>query len=279
MNTEIKIFTLLTCLFVSVNGFCEKYSGGNGTINSPFEISSLSDLRELSETPKDWDNTHFVITADIDASATRKWNIGNHDHDCETPVTAMGFSPIGNQDVKSFTGSLDGNGHTIKNLYINRPKETLTGLFGYLGSKKQAQTNVRNLKLKNCEITGVITGTIAGFSIRSNIENCNTTGKIHGTIETGGVIGFCEETNVKDSAVNMVVKCLEGDAGGCIGYAKSTKLTNCKVSGFVSTQTRAYDNYNAAELIASKCSRTTTQKCSSKVRVIHYNQQEIATAE
>jgi len=271
MNNYSKLFTLLISLCISSTTFCEKYSGGNGTIKSPFEINSLNDLRTLSQTPKDWNNKHFVITADIDASATKKWNIGNHDNDCETPVVAMGFSPIGNQEQQRFTGSLNGNGHTIKNLYINRPKETLTGLFGYLGSPKQKHSEVKNLKLENCNITGIVTGSVAGFAILATIENCSVTGKVYGNIEAGGLIGFCENAKLKNSTANMIVKCLEGDAAGCVAFALSTELKNCKATGFTSTQTRFYKNYSAAKLVACKDKNTTTEKCDSKVRIIHYN--------
>lgn len=270
---------MLIVLCASLNCHTEKYSGGNGTKTSPFQISNLKDLRTLSESPKDWCNKHFVVTSDIDASATKKWNIGNHDNDCETPVVPMGFSPIGNQKLQCFTGSFDGNGHTIKHLFINRPKQTLTGLFGYLGNKMRSKTYIKNLNLKNCEINGIITGAIAGFAIRTNIENCTTNGKIYGHIGAAGVISYCEETTIKNSKVDMIIKCLVGDAAGCVAVAQSTKLINCKVNGFVSTQTYAHTSYHAADLIACKDPQTTTQKCSSRVSVLNYNQPEVATTE
>ena len=279
MNCYINKLIMLIVLCASLNCHTEKYSGGNGTKTSPFQISNLKDLRTLSESPKDWSNKHFVVTSDIDASTTKKWNIGNHDNDCETPVVPMGFSPIGNQKTQSFTGSFDGDGHTIKNLYINRPKQTLTGLFGYLGNKARSKTYIKNLKLQNCEINGIITGSIAGCAMKTNIDNCSVTGKVYGIIETGGLLGFSEQTNVKNSSINMIVKCLEGDAGGCIGFAKSSKLTNCKVNGFVSTQTRVLSSYMAADLIACRDQKTTTQKCNSKARVFNYSQHEVATTE
>ena len=41
----------------------------------------------------------------------------------------LGFSPIGNSTTK-FTGSYDGGGYTIDNLFINRPSTENVGFFG-----------------------------------------------------------------------------------------------------------------------------------------------------
>src|SRR4030042_2425791 len=43
----------------------EKYSGGTGGPNDPYQIATAADLIALGETPEDYDK-HFVLTADID---------------------------------------------------------------------------------------------------------------------------------------------------------------------------------------------------------------------
>jgi hypothetical protein len=89
---------------------------GNGTSGDPYQISDLSELRELSESSSLWDK-HFIQTADIDASATSSWNGGE------------GFSPIGN-GTTMFTGSYDGDEFEIDGLFINRTSTGKIGLFG-----------------------------------------------------------------------------------------------------------------------------------------------------
>jgi len=42
-----------------------RYSGGSGTAQDPYQITTAADLIALGETPADYDK-HFVLTADID---------------------------------------------------------------------------------------------------------------------------------------------------------------------------------------------------------------------
>ena len=51
---------------------------------------------------------HYRLANDIDARATRIWNDGD----------GAGFAPIGSG--APFSGNFDGDGNTIRGLYINR---------------------------------------------------------------------------------------------------------------------------------------------------------------
>lgn len=65
-----------------------------------------------------------------------------------------------------FTGILDGLGHKISGIYINKPTESNQGLFGTL------KGTVRNLKMTNGYIKGKSnTGAIAGTN-EGTIEDC-----------------------------------------------------------------------------------------------------------
>ena len=55
----------------------------------------------------------YALGRDIDAGITSGWNSG------------AGFVPIGGGT--SFTGNLDGQGHTISGLFINRPSPKTSG--------------------------------------------------------------------------------------------------------------------------------------------------------
>lgn len=61
---------------------------------NPFQISTLEDLRELSENSTHWNGYHFIQTADIDAGETNTWNEGDHDNNVATPDVAMGFTQL-----------------------------------------------------------------------------------------------------------------------------------------------------------------------------------------
>ena len=120
----------------------------------------------------------YVLANNIDASDTVNWNSG------------AGFAPIGNTSNK-FNGIIDGLGHTVNQLTINRPSTNYVGLIGY------AQNNtIRNIGLINNSITGNywVGGLIAyneanGGGIAS-ITNSYTTGNVTGIVLVGGLVAY-----------------------------------------------------------------------------------------
>ena len=170
------------------------YSGGTGTNDDPFIISSFNDLLELSESPHDWDKS-FIQSTDIDASASDSINFADHDSSSSTDPVALGFLPIGNLTTP-FTGVYDGDGHTISNLWIYRPFERRIGLFGYMAdSTFSEQTEIKNLDLTSIDYTaqGQVGG-LVGYNYGGVIDFCHVQGYIRwsgnllgGTM--GGLIG------------------------------------------------------------------------------------------
>ena len=72
----------------------------------------------------------YRLTVDIDASDTESWNGGD------------GFEPI-----EGFTGSFDGDGHSITGLYINR-----AGRVGMFGTGTGG--DIENVNLVDVDVTG-----------------------------------------------------------------------------------------------------------------------------
>ena len=106
------------------------FSGsGSGTAGNPYIITNVNQLQEMNDNLA----AYYILGNDIDASATKGWNSG------------AGFLPVG-----AFTGSFDGGGHKIYNLYINRPSTSYVGLFGSVGSGGV----VKNVGLENENING-----------------------------------------------------------------------------------------------------------------------------
>ncbi len=98
-----------------------------------------------------------------------------------TNQDAKGFTPIGG--TTPFQGIFDGQGHTIKNLYINRKNKEKLGLFGSIkGAKICNLTITGSIKGKNN--VGGICGDAQGGSTAVLIENCNN----ECTIETTGLL-------------------------------------------------------------------------------------------
>ena len=158
-----------------------------------------------------------------------------------------------------FTGSFDGQDHTISNLIINTSDDT-QGLFGYIFG---ASCIVKNLGLLNVDITGgQIVGGLVGFFIGSTVQKCHVTGIISGDRNVGGLVGtnagylqdcyFSGSVNSDNhvggvvgnnvGATGVVKTCyatgnVSGDKdiiGGVVGYNEAATVQRCYFSGNVS---------------------------------------------
>jgi hypothetical protein len=152
-----------------------KYSGGNGTREDPYRIASLTDLVQMGETQSDY-NKHFLLTGDIDLASR--------------PFTQAVIAPDRDHakhsfQGRSFTGHLNGQGHTIRHLSI-QGKDYL-GLFGNLGSGAE----VTNLGLVSVSVAGDrCVGALTGFSYLGRIASSYSTGMIRAGSHGGGLVGW-----------------------------------------------------------------------------------------
>ncbi len=139
---------------------------------------------------------------------------------------------------ESFSGSLNGNGYEIRNLYINRSEENLVGLFGYISTEGL----VSNLKIVNADVEGLdYVGILAGIAY-GTIEDSSTTGSVFGDDDVGGMIGshlgfdtitnsYSEATVVGDSRVGGLVGRNHGNIYD--SYATGDVSGNSEVGGLV----------------------------------------------
>ena len=91
--------TALLCIGAAAadSGAAGKFAGGNGSPENPYKIENADQLKAGEKNP----GAYYELIADIDleGSAENLWN------------------PIGNDQNTTFTGTFDGNGHTISGLY------------------------------------------------------------------------------------------------------------------------------------------------------------------
>ncbi len=194
----------------------------------------------------------YRLTRDIDLSAYCRKD--------------QGWVPIGYRDLFSesfsksdadglywteagyFNGTFDGDNHVITGLYINRPGEIGQGLFGLRADlmheelepgseeyRRRENTVIRNLYIKDCDITGETAGGVMcgmgywGFEDNGSvhIENCHVTGKVSGRT-VGGIV--VSAATVKNSSFTGTVRA-ERRAGGIAGGAYD--ISGCAVHGVV----------------------------------------------
>jgi len=201
-----------------VSQICPKYAGLQ-ELNGDKVVCDCTDLQNIN---LDLD-ARYIIGDDITCYNSTTWN------------NNKGFQPIGDNTNK-FTGMLNGDNHIINNLFINRPTESLIGLFGVT-----QDATIEKINIKNANITGSTNvGTIAGRSITSTLKNISVTGNVNSTsttqlTRTGGVIGYVAVGNTQLSQISFdgSVTSNGGAVGGIVGVLDGGTITDSFTKGIV----------------------------------------------
>ena len=144
---------------------------GSGTFEDPYVVTNALQLSLISNSP----SAYYVLGSDIDLS-----------YDVNNPVTYnRGFGWI---SLDEFNGVLDGNGHSINNLYIyskrgelRQEKEKFIGLFSKLDGATIKNLRVLDANILNGadEFNKYNIGILSGKSVDSNIQDVLVSGNIN----------------------------------------------------------------------------------------------------
>lgn len=180
---------------------------GDGTESNPYQVVTRDDIITIAGSTSYW-NKYFILMNDISLSEGSPAN------------------PIGNSTTK-FSGTFDGQGHTISDFEMNKPGVDNVGFFGYL---EGGEINNMGIEAGPSGVSGDdYVGILVGHNY-STITNCYTTGNVTGTNRyTGGLVG---------SNSGSVTNCYAtGDitgsryTGGFVGYNFEGTITNCFATG------------------------------------------------
>ena len=228
-----------------------KPTRGNGSVDKPYEISSAAELAWF----RDYVNNESqyvsaTLTEDIDLSEFC------HAADAATNTEELSWVPIGNG--RMYCGTFDGNGKTIRNLYINSTI-MYKGFFGYANSGSIKNITFDNAKVKNTHYngTGILTGafekctienikTLANCSVEGtentggiagsgtgNISNCENRAMVNGTNNVGGIVGNSSDNTIS-SCANYGAVTGTKSVGGMVGFFISGTIQNCANYGDIS---------------------------------------------
>lgn len=244
------IIVLLLLWFPAiVNGQTATAPAGSGTEADPYLITDINNLYWVTQNSTEWDK-YYLQTADIDASSTSSW-------------AGHGYIPIGNTST-AFTGTYDGDGHTISGIYMDAGG--YRGLFGYADGAVIKNVGVINVDINatannvgavaastdnntiitNCYSTGSINttssirnlgGLVGQHSRGSVIKNSNSSVNINGYRHTGGLVGSSSWGN--GTAPKIENSYSTGDIsgniqlGGLVGSNFTSEVTNSYATGNV----------------------------------------------
>ena len=161
---------------------------GSGTETDPYQISTADQLklfRDKVNDAKTKEETKIcaVLTADIDLK-NEEW----------TPIGIGNGTRNGVPIDFPYSGTFDGNGHTISGLNVNYRNKN-GGLFCY----------VMNATIKNLTVAGSVThssgdgvayGGIVGCADSSTIENCTNRCTVTGNWYAGGIVGWSTDSDI-----------------------------------------------------------------------------------
>lgn len=176
---------------------------GSGTPSSPYRVATCSQLQEMDTNLAG----HYKLVANIDC-------------------TGIAFTSVGTMSPSApFTGSLNGDNHTISNLNISD-----SGLFG-----QTSGASISNITIASGTVTGNGSiGSFVGFSVNSTLSNLHSSMTITLTNPAmaayiGGLVGASTEaTTIEGSSYSGT---MAGGAyvGGLVGYMGNSSTPTAEV--------------------------------------------------
>lgn len=158
---------------------------GSGTETDPYQISTAEGLkwfRDKVNSAKTKEETKIcaVLTEDIDLN--------------NEPWTPIGIGEDTRKADLPYSGTFDGNGHTISGLNVNYGDKN-GGLFCYVKS-----ATIKNLKVAG-SVTyssgdGIAYGGIVGYADSSTIENSTNRCTVTGRWYAGGIVGWSADSDI-----------------------------------------------------------------------------------
>jgi hypothetical protein len=181
------------------------FAGGTGTAQSPYLIRTKTQLNSIGHNPRLM-NKHFRLISDIDFDGDAFHWIADRPY--------------------MFTGTFDGDGHTVSNIVI---EPTLyTSQTGFVGTLYGSQAQVKNLTLMRPRIVDPLCwnmGAMVGLNEGGTVSNCHVRkAHLEGLTTIGGIVGLnyqyarvsdCSATGQMTENIDMNV--IFGAVGGLVG--------------------------------------------------------------
>jgi hypothetical protein len=237
---RVSIFLIIIAFVAGMVG-CD----GNGD-NPPPQEGEIRTWYDLDAVRDDASGNHTLMN-DLDSTTA-----GYDELASPTANEGAGWQPIGGVGYYRFTGSFDGQGYEIRDLFINRPNEGEVGLFCWVDEGGR----IENIGLVNAIVTGQHwVGGLVGVNIEGTVYNSYSTGKVTGDDNVGGLVGSNSGTVSNSYSTGNVTG--RDWVGGLVGYnggPAHNSYSTGSVSGHWWVGGLAGVNYRPATNCYSTCS-------------------------
>jgi len=185
---------------------------GSGSSTDPYLIPSADVWNYLADkvsAGNTYSEKYFQLTEDIGTE--------------QEPITRMiGIFSSTESDCRPFSGTFDGNGHTLTVNYSSNDYETRTALFSYVKG-----ATIKNLIVTgNCGTAGRAAGIVGECSTLCTVTNCVSSVTISGGPYIGG-ISIGGNYHIEGCLFNGTINGTS-QSGGFVGHGENnTKITNC----------------------------------------------------
>ena len=196
------------------------FAGGDGTVTTPYLIDSPQGLDAI----RDNLTANYELVSDIDLGVA-PWN------------TTSGWDPIGS-GATPFNGTLEGNYHTIANLFVDR-SQTWVGLFGKIENGTVNRLFLANANVNNSgQNTGILAGEIRDGD--ASVFRVGATGTVTvqpANYNVGGLAGFVSDSTMANDTIvesySQVDVSGGSSVGGMVGFLASGSIVDSYSTGTV----------------------------------------------
>ncbi len=225
----------LTCLMLVLVMMMGAMALAEG--DAPIGIATAEELAAINDNL----SGHYVLTADIDLAGV-EW----------TPIGA--YAPCGEREEEqeipaeetAFTGTFDGQGHTIRNLTINQPEGWAMGLFGCANNAQ-----IGNFTLENASVdAALMSADVVGYAYCSTVSGVTL---VNGSVTAhagemsaegmyGGIVGAGMGSMIENCSAQAQIALPDGTANAGIvgGGLEMTSVVGCTATGTVTAGNNCY---------------------------------------
>jgi len=227
LNRYLTKFSILFMTAALVAGMVGCNGGGGGYPPTPppsqnLEIQTWYDLDAV----RDNLGGNHTLMNDLDSTS-----LGYEELASPTANQGKGWEPIGTYipewGFMGFMGTFDGQGHEMRDLFINRPDENFIGLFHFLEVGETygiyGEGVIKDIGVVNATVIGKDrVGGLVGQNEYGTVFNSYFTGNVTGENYVGGLVGWNHHLGTVSNSYSTSDVTGDSSVGGLVGENSNT---------------------------------------------------------